>query len=125
MIVFHPQTDGQTEVFNRTLENLLRYLVGENLKTWDLILRMSKFAYSGSINRTTGLSLYEIVISFKPRQLIDLVPMTLHHFRASDSASAFASHIRALHEEIREEIMNNNADYKAYVDLHHRLRTLM
>ena len=52
---FHPQTDGQTEVINRTLENLLRCLVGENLKTWDLILPMTEFAYNGSVNRTTGL----------------------------------------------------------------------
>ena len=49
--------------------------------------------------------------------------MAHHHSRVTDSASAFASHIHALHEEIREKIMKNNADYKAYVDLHHRLRT--
>ena len=39
--VFHPQTDGQTEVVNRSLDNLLRCLVGENLRAWDLILPMS------------------------------------------------------------------------------------
>ena len=48
--------------------------------------------------------------------------MAHHYFRVSDSASAFASHIRGLHE-IREKIMKNNTDYKASVDLHHRLRT--
>ena len=31
---FHPQI----EVVNRSLGNLLRYLVGENLRAWDLIL---------------------------------------------------------------------------------------
>ena len=49
-IVFHPQTDRQTQVVNRTLENLLKCLVRENLKTWDLILRMAEFAYTSSVD---------------------------------------------------------------------------
>jgi len=49
--------------------------------------------------------------------------MAHNHFRVSDSASTFASHIRALHEEIREKIMKNNTNYEAFADLHRRLRT--
>ena len=36
--VFHPQTDGQTKVVNRSLGNLLRCLVGEANQNWDSIL---------------------------------------------------------------------------------------
>ena len=46
--------------------------------------------------------------------------MAYHHFRVSNSVFAFASHMHTLHEEIRDEIMKNNADYKASADLHHR-----
>jgi len=74
---FHPQIDGQTEVVNRTLENFFRCLVGENLKTWDLILPMTEFAYNSSVNRTTCFSLFEIVTRFNSRQPIDLVPMVI------------------------------------------------
>ena len=63
----------------------------------------AKFAYNGSVNRTTGLSPFEIINDFKPKQPVDLIPMAHHHSRVSDSASAFASHIRALNEEIREK----------------------
>jgi len=50
---FHPQTDRQIELVNRTLGNLLRYLV--RVKTWDLILPITEFAYNNSVNKTTVL----------------------------------------------------------------------
>jgi hypothetical protein len=35
---YHPQTDGQTEVVNRSLGDLLRSLVAEHHSQWDQIL---------------------------------------------------------------------------------------
>ena len=74
---YHPQTDGQTEVVNRSLGNLLRCLVGEHVKTWDLILPTAEFAYNRSVNRSTGMSPFEVVSGYKPRMPIDLLPMSV------------------------------------------------
>jgi len=53
---YHPQTDGQTEVTNRTLATLLRSLVSKSLKDWDLKLPHAKFTYNRSPSHATKLS---------------------------------------------------------------------
>ena len=101
---FHPQTDGQTQVVNRSLGNLLRCLLGENLRTWDLLLSNIEFAYNSSVNKIIIMSPLELVHDYCPRQPIDLILMTHHHTRVSKSVASFASHIHELHKEISTQI---------------------
>ena len=118
---FHPQTDGQTEVVNRSLGNLLRTLVGEHIGNLDLKLSIAEFAYNSSVNRTIGKSPHEIVFGYRPRQPIDLIPVA-DHYRASESALSFASHIHELHKEINNKINESNADYKLRADVKKRFK---
>lgn len=113
---YHPQTDGQIEVMNRSLGMLLRCLVGENLRACDIVLSTAVFTYNNSVNRIIGLSPFEIVTSYRPRAPIGLIPMSVSH-RPFESASAFASHIHALHQEIRRRIAISNERYKQSVNL--------
>jgi len=83
--IFQPQTD----VINRSLGNLLRTLVGEYIKSWVLKLVTVEFSYNTTANMTTSKSPHEIVYIFRPRQPIDLIPMS-DDIRASTSASSFA-----------------------------------
>ena len=106
---------------NQNLGNLLRTLVGEHLRDWDLKLSTAKFAYNNSINRTIGLSPAEVVYGFKSKQPIDLIPMS-QYARISKSASAFASHLHDLHNEISNKINQSNAVYKVRVDLHRKVK---
>ena len=53
---FHPQTDGQTKVVNRSLGDMLRCLVGVKQGVWDLILSTIEFSYNNFVNRSTGKS---------------------------------------------------------------------
>jgi len=62
----HPQTDGQTEVVNRTLSQLLRALIQKNLKSWEECLPFVEFAYNRTVHSTTGFSPFEIVYGFNP-----------------------------------------------------------
>jgi hypothetical protein len=64
---YHPQTDGHTEVVNRSLGNLLRSLVTGHNNEWDQILPQVEFAYNDSPNRSTGKSPFQIVYGKHPR----------------------------------------------------------
>ena len=97
---FHPQTDGQTEVINRSLGNMLRCLVEVKQGVWDLILSTAEFGYNNSVNRSTGKSPFQIVNGYSPRTPIDLVPLP-PHMRVSEPAENFAKHIHDLHAKIR------------------------
>ncbi|GJY74969.1 putative reverse transcriptase domain-containing protein [Tanacetum coccineum] len=67
---YHPQTDGQTEVVNRSLGNLLRCLVGDHVKAWDQKLCQAEFAHNHVVNRSTGFSLSLVVFPRKYRILL-------------------------------------------------------
>jgi hypothetical protein len=59
---YHPQMDGQTEVLNRSLGDLLRILVTKHHSQWDQILPQEKFTYNDSPNRSTGkIPLFQIM----------------------------------------------------------------
>ncbi|KAK1602139.1 hypothetical protein QYE76_017182 [Lolium multiflorum] len=57
----HPQTDGQTEVVNRTLSQLLRSMIKKNLKEWEECLPHVEFAYNRAVHSTTELCPFEVV----------------------------------------------------------------
>ena len=59
----HPQTDGQAEVVNRTLSQLLPTVINKNLKTWENCLPFVEFAYNRTMHTTTSYSPFEVVIT--------------------------------------------------------------
>ena len=71
----HPQTDGQTEVVNRTLSTMLRAVLKNNKKMWEECLPHIEFAYNHSLHSTTKMCHFEIEYGFLPRAPVDLLPL--------------------------------------------------
>ena len=69
---YHPQTNGQTEVVNLSLGNLLRSLVTEHNSQWDRFLPQAEFSYNESPNRSIGKSTFQIVYGMHPRGISEL-----------------------------------------------------
>ena len=70
---YHPQTDAQTKVVNRSLGNILRSCVYENPKHWDLALTQGEFVYNNSPNISTCMSPFHIVYGMDPRGVYKLI----------------------------------------------------
>lgn len=111
--------DGQIEVINHNLGNLLGCLVKENLRNWDLILPTAQIAYNSFVNQSLGMSPFEVVRGYKPMKPLDLILMT-PHASVSMSTEAFAQHLHELHIEINKQLEASNASYKLRADLHRR-----
>ena len=106
----HPQADGQTEVTNRSLGNLLRSYVGKNVKQWDLILPQIEFAYNRSMHRTVGKNPIEVVYGLQLIGPMELAPhATIKQF--SGDTKVRAKEIKKLHEEVRLKIEKQDAKY--------------
>ena len=99
----HPQTDGQTEVVNRTLSALLRTMIKKNLRVWEECLPHVEFAYNRAVHSTTQLCPFEVVYGFKPITPLDLLPLPIQE-RVNMDASKRADFVRKIHEKTKEAI---------------------
>jgi len=107
----HPQTDGQTEVVNRTLGTMLRAVLKKNLKMWEECLPHVEFAYNWATHSTTKVSPFQVVYGFKPRSPIDLLFLPTTE-RTHSNASARVEFIHKLHETTKTNIEKMNEKYR-------------
>ncbi|KAH9724609.1 Endonuclease [Citrus sinensis] len=106
----HPQTDGQTEVVNRTLSTLLRAIIQKNLKTCEEYLPHVEFAYNRTVHSATTFSPFEIVYGFNPLTPLDLLPLPINE-RASMDGKKKAEFVKQLHERTRQHIEKRTEQY--------------
>ena len=62
-------------LINQTLSQILRYLVGKNLKAWDKCLPHAEFSYNRVVNSTISYSPFEVVYGSSPLFPLDLLPL--------------------------------------------------
>ena len=71
--VYHPQTDGLVERFNRTLNSMIRKFVHDDSRNWDKWLVLLLFAVREVPQASMGFSPFEPLFGRKPRGVLDLI----------------------------------------------------
>lgn len=64
---FHPETNGQTERLNQSVEQFLRCYVADNQHQWSRYLSLAEFAINNRVNTSSGISPFFCNMGFHPR----------------------------------------------------------
>ncbi|GJZ60850.1 ty3-gypsy retrotransposon protein [Tanacetum coccineum] len=73
-MVYHPQTDGQTEVVNRGLEQYLRAMVLDRPQQWVRLLSWAEFSYNTSYHSSIKMTPFQALYGFVPPSIIPYPP---------------------------------------------------
>ncbi|SCV67557.1 BQ2448_5168 [Microbotryum intermedium] len=91
---FHPESDGQTERTNQTLEHYLRHFCDYLQTNWSELLPLAEFAYNNSFHSSIGASPFYVTRGYHPRLEVSLrdsfvtnVPRYLQHLRSVQAAA--------------------------------------
>ncbi len=108
---FHPQTDGQTERANRTLEQYLQAFVNYKQNNWASLLPVAEFTINNAKNASTGFSPFYLANGCHP-----VTPTTLinPHSCLIPAASDYIDHLQSTLLTAKDNLQtaqDHQADY--------------
>lgn len=128
---YHPQTDGQSERTNQTVEIALRYFITANPgEDWTLVLPYLQGSLNNSKNQSTGMSPNEILYGFNVRDTLGMLSLTempqedfsrLRQMKReqAEDAIAFANVMAKAYYDSSHKPLNLPKGSKVYLRLHH------
>ena len=117
---YHPQSDGQTERANRTLEEILRSFVNAHRDNWDEYLVAAEIAVNNSVQESTGYSPFYLNFGQHPN-----LPMNqgLNADTTGNENPAALDTVNKLKEALskaQEHLKKAQENQSKHVNSHHR-----
>src|SRR5436190_438213 len=114
---FHPQTDGQTERMNQTVEQYLRIYCNYQQDNWYDYLSLAEFAYNNAYQSSIKCSPFYANYGFNPQFHINL-----QHADASDvpAAKDYAERLLQHHDALVENVKQAQDSQARYYDAKHK-----
>ena len=110
---FHPQTDGQTERANRSIEEMLRAYVGKRQNDWDDRLGMIEFAYNNLIHSSSGYTPFYLCYC---RQLVSPAMLLSQVELKNGVVDSFLRQLEEDMAQAMENLKRAQEKQKRYVD---------
>ena len=109
---YHPQSDGQTEVLNRCLENYLRCYACAQPKSWVRWVPLGEWWYNTTFHTATKTTPYQAVYGIAPPTLLSYVPGTTRVQAVDDELRDRDRALKILKENLlkAQTRMKQNAD---------------
>ncbi|KAF8828383.1 hypothetical protein HHX47_DHR4000730 [Lentinula edodes] len=107
---YHPQTNGQMEQVNQSVEAYIRIYCSYDQDGWDLLLPMAEFVYNNTPNTTTGVSPF-----FANKGYHLKLSITLEQVQGAE-VNEYASNLKKLHAYLQERIRVANKAYAKYAN---------
>lgn len=96
---YHPETDGQSEVVNRCLEQYLRCFASQQPRKWSLYLPWAEFWYNTTFHVSIGMTPF-LALYGRP-------PPSIPHYDTGASAIQEADQMLASRDEILQQLKVN------------------
>ena len=116
---YHPQTDGQTERANRTIEDMLRPYVSSHHTDWDQHIAAVEFAYNNSVHAGTGFTPFYLNYGQHPRTPASLLAPPADP-APNAAADAFISRLRTNVAAAQQNLQAAIDKQKVQADKHRR-----
>ena len=68
---YHPQGNGQTDRFNRTIEAILAKMIQDDQDKWDTHISMALFAYRSAVHESTGFTPF--ILNFRRSPTLPII----------------------------------------------------
>lgn len=115
---YHPETDGQTEIVNRKIEEMLRCYVDQNQSDWDEFLTDIEVACNHSVHSTTTFTPVFLNYGYEPR-ILPFDTLTLHPIKLP-SVSKWLRLLSKSQRAAITAVMKSNDKMAAYANQHRR-----
>lgn len=113
---YHPQTDGQTEVTNRTIEQYLRAFVHDQPSHWVRYLPWAEYHYNTSVHTSSGLTPYQVIYGKPPPS----IPSYVLHSSSVEACDSLLSTRDEIIATLRHNLSKAQKRMKAIADSHRR-----